>query len=96
MSDDLSDYEAEVADVVDPSPFVQTDIAQYGIEVLNIIGDAVEYISKDIAALLNNGDNPIVQYTVERNGYAVTARLISRTQLGILVDYEGGFVVNDE
>ena len=93
MSDDLSEYEAELADIVDPSPWEDTPHVDHGRDVLNGMADALVAMSKDIAAVMNEGGPPMVQYLVAKTGYSVSGSLVDPTHIHIVVEFPGGFVV---
>lgn len=70
--DDLSEFEAEMAHVVDPSGLKASKIEDHnGERVFELVGEATDLIVEDCIKLLNDGKIALSQYMLP-GGFSIT------------------------
>ena len=75
----MSEFEAEVADVVNPSPFSAVHgVENNGLRIIELMNELLDLLSEDCAKAFNNHGYPIVQYLLS-NGVGITAGCSAHT-----------------
>jgi hypothetical protein len=91
VSDDLSEFEEELADVVDPSPFhYRPELEHNGAKVFELLDQMTPLLVHDIVRAMNEGRPAVGQYLNQRDGVAVTFVALSTSELIVKVQLPAG------
>ena len=71
--DEMAEFEEQVSDIVDPSPFEGTLNVHNGQAVFKLVAELSPLLMDDILTAMNEGRASIVSYTARHNGTTVFA-----------------------